>query len=205
MDKELDPKTEEILEACAHGDAEEATRKRMQELLRASPQAADYFNFLKGLSRAAGLADVEKAPASLKTALIETLSPKTISQPVLRWAPVAASALLFFLIGIFAGRATKKDLSQQEPLVQVQFHLEAPAARSVSLAGDFTGWKSVAMRKSNGAWIATVKVPQGSHQYLFILNGEVFVVDPASEKIRQDSLGNFVSILEIRAAQKRAG
>ena len=41
----------------------------------------------------------------------------------------------------------------------------------VSLAGAFTDWQPLAMRKRNGAFSVTVPVRPGTHEYKFIIDG----------------------------------
>jgi 1,4-alpha-glucan branching enzyme len=41
----------------------------------------------------------------------------------------------------------------------------------VCLAGDFTDWRPLAMRKRSGAFSVTVPVPPGAHEYKFIADG----------------------------------
>ncbi|HWH71478.1 MAG TPA: glycogen-binding domain-containing protein [Candidatus Sulfotelmatobacter sp.] len=56
-----------------------------------------------------------------------------------------------------------------------EFHLNAPAAKSVMLAGDFTQWqqKPVTMRKSNGGvWSTRIALASGQHTYRFIVDGK---------------------------------
>ena len=55
------------------------------------------------------------------------------------------------------------------------FSFRAPDAVSVLLVGEFTDWqqRAVAMEKDkSGVWRTTVKLPQGLHKYLFIVDGE---------------------------------
>lgn len=55
------------------------------------------------------------------------------------------------------------------------FQIEAPDARSVYLAGEFTGWEADAIQLKkgrNGNWKATVSLPAGAYQYRFMIDGE---------------------------------
>ena len=55
------------------------------------------------------------------------------------------------------------------------FHITEPDATSVLLVGDFTDWQQrpIKMEKgSDGVWTATVKLPVGTHYYLFIVDGQ---------------------------------
>jgi 1,4-alpha-glucan branching enzyme len=51
----------------------------------------------------------------------------------------------------------------------------APAARSVQLVGDFTGWQQrpIDMQKgSDGIWHATIELKLGPHPYRFLVDGQ---------------------------------
>ena len=64
---------------------------------------------------------------------------------------------------------------QLEAPIKQTFRITAPAAMSVLLVGDFTHWQQggIPMRKGkDGAWIATVALPPGKHNYRFLVDGE---------------------------------
>ena len=55
------------------------------------------------------------------------------------------------------------------------FRFKAPAATTVSLAGDFTDWqkRAIPMQKGkDGIWLVTVELMPGKHNYRFIVDGE---------------------------------
>ena len=69
---------------------------------------------------------------------------------------------------------------------KVTFSFVGPAAQSVQLAGDFTGWQQapVAMKKlKSGMWKATVALPPGRYEYRLLVDGQ-WCDDPEC-KIRQ--------------------
>jgi len=76
------------------------------------------------------------------------------------------------------------------PPVYVQFRISVPDARSVALAGTFTGWKpAVALRRSaDGEWTALVPLRPGVHDYAFVVDGERWVTDPNAPQV-DDSFG----------------
>jgi 1,4-alpha-glucan branching enzyme len=47
----------------------------------------------------------------------------------------------------------------------------ADGVSEVSVAGDFTDWQPLAMRKRGGAFSIAVPVPPGTHEYKFIVDG----------------------------------
>jgi 1,4-alpha-glucan branching enzyme len=66
-------------------------------------------------------------------------------------------------------------LRTQDIPTRQAFHINAPGARSVLLAGDFTQWqqKPMPMQKGkNGVWLANVNLSPGKHKYRFIVDGE---------------------------------
>jgi len=64
---------------------------------------------------------------------------------------------------------------------QHEFRFAKPGTQSVSLMGEFNGWKGQPMiRQSNGSWSATVSLPPGRHAYKFFVNGTDWVLDPAN-------------------------
>jgi len=64
---------------------------------------------------------------------------------------------------------------QAEIYKRQTFSITAPAAGKVLLVGDFTNWQQrpITMKKgSEGVWTASVGLPPGKHNYLFIVDGE---------------------------------
>lgn len=58
---------------------------------------------------------------------------------------------------------------------KVEFTLDAPEATKVELAGDFTGWQQKPLaftRQKTGIWKLTVKLPVGSYQYRYLVDGQ---------------------------------
>jgi hypothetical protein len=76
------------------------------------------------------------------------------------------------------------------PPVYVQFRISVPNARSVALAGTFTGWKpAYALRQTaRGEWTALVPLRPGVHDYAFVVDGERWVADPNAPQV-DDSFG----------------
>jgi hypothetical protein len=85
--------------------------------------------------------------------------------------------------------------------VLVRFELDAPGARSVALAGSFNGWSdhAIACARSpeTGRWSVTVALPPGEHQYLFVVDGERWVQDPAAHAQVRDEFGQTNSVLVV--------
>jgi hypothetical protein len=59
-------------------------------------------------------------------------------------------------------------------LVNTEFHLAAPAAKSVKLAADFTDWEKSPLdliRAEDGDWFTVVPLLPGNYAYHFIVDG----------------------------------
>ena len=62
----------------------------------------------------------------------------------------------------------------------VNFYLQNPAAKSVSLIGDFNDWDPLThpmRRREDGWWFVEVPLAHGHHHYLFLVDG-VPTLDP---------------------------
>jgi 1,4-alpha-glucan branching enzyme len=73
----------------------------------------------------------------------------------------------------------------------IPFAFPAPAARQVSLAGEFNNWdpKAMPMRKgANGVWHLSVALKPGRHEYRFLADG-VWQDDPAAEQRTANTMG----------------
>jgi 1,4-alpha-glucan branching enzyme len=67
---------------------------------------------------------------------------------------------------------------------RVLFHLFAPEAKKISLAGDFNGWdvNSLLMEKDKkGNWKISVNLDPGRHEYRFYADG-IWQDDPKAEE-----------------------
>jgi 1,4-alpha-glucan branching enzyme len=88
--------------------------------------------------------------------------------------------------------------SQEQP-VAVQFVLDAPAAKSVALVGDFNAWDGAAtplVRDSaSGAWSVVASVTPGRHVYAFLVDGKVWTLDPRAPKTRDSDYGAEQSVI----------
>jgi 1,4-alpha-glucan branching enzyme len=81
--------------------------------------------------------------------------------------------------------------------VEVQFALDAPGARAVALAGEWSGWRALPLeRRPDGAWGATVPLPRGEWRYQFVVDG-AWVDDPRAAAYRPDGFGGRNALLRL--------
>ena len=74
----------------------------------------------------------------------------------------------------------------------MDFFCDAPEAKSVRLVGDFNGWDLAAtpmQRMPDGRWMASLELPHGYHQYLFLVDGEAAVDPHATGTVRIEPFG----------------
>jgi hypothetical protein len=85
--------------------------------------------------------------------------------------------------------------------VLIRFELSAPDARRVALAGSFNAWSDsltpFVLNPATGIWTVTVLLPPGEHQYLFVVDGDRWIPDPAAHAQVQDEFGQTNSLLVV--------
>lgn len=89
--------------------------------------------------------------------------------------------------------------------ILVQFKLDAPRARTVKLAGDFSDWQpSYELKRTEpGIWTIVVPLNPGVHDYAFIVDGERWVPDPMAPAV-EDGFGGKNSRLAVLAPDARS-
>ena len=83
----------------------------------------------------------------------------------------------------------------------IPFAFQAPAARQVSLAGDFNNWdpKATPMRRgTDGVWHLSVALKPGRHEYRFIADG-VWQDDPTAQQRTSNGMGSENSVKIVAA------
>jgi len=160
------------------------------------------------LARDAGLDDAAGAglPPALEDRIMEEVrrlpAPRRAARPLSRLpvrAGLAAAAILVAAIGLATGLALR---ARAGAYLTVTFVLDTPEARSVAIAGDFTGWKTsgyeLSRRASDGKWEITVPLRRDrSYAYSFVIDGERWVPDPGAPETVEDGFGGANSILRL--------
>ena len=104
--------------------------------------------------------------------------------------------------GGFPAQAAGAGSVGVEPVVYVQFVLNAPGATSVVVAGDFDGWEGANALEDadgDGVWTGRVPVRPGVHAYMFLVNGSDWRTDPLAGRYAEDGFGNRNAILAVAA------
>jgi 1,4-alpha-glucan branching enzyme len=79
---------------------------------------------------------------------------------------------------------------------RTRFSMEAPGAVSVTLAGDFTEWEEVTLRREGAAWTATLRLEPGVYRYAYRVDGRWHVPEGTAGRTR-DEWGNPVATLVV--------
>jgi 1,4-alpha-glucan branching enzyme len=115
---------------------------------------------------------------------------------------VFAAALA--LLTLFPIRHEGPDIGEHEGIVQ--FIGRFPGAQSVHVVGSFNDWRpgSIALEdvEQDGVWRATLVLPAGAYEYMFVVDGERWVPDRLAERLIADEFGRENSIVIVRPARR---
>ena len=87
------------------------------------------------------------------------------------------------------------------------FKMYMPHAGSVELLGTFCSWKAERdegavelERDDEGWWTARVNLPEGDHEFCYLVDGRTWMPDYAAGGVRRNSTGRWVSLLSVPAS-----
>jgi hypothetical protein len=169
--------------------------RRLEQWLARAPQLPPSPGFQARVLRA-----IEAGPPPLGARLRAFLSrPHTLRWNVggLALAGVAAIAIAlgWTLYRPYGAPVTEPGL------VSVRFVLHEPGAQQVRLAGDFTGWQARVplARADGGRWVAELRLAPGQYEYVFVIDSERWIEDPAATRFRDDGFGRRNALLTVAA------
>ena len=159
--------------------------------------------------------DEEARAAVVKAIRAEARRPRTPPRGTMSpwWMALAAAAVAFAAgLGIGRGMGRNPAASTNAAVDSAQRHVEfvfvAPAARNVSLVGDFNGWDATAtpMRRTDGraTWSVSVPLPAGRHVYAFVVDGNDWVADPQAPLSPEQWFGQRNSVVVVPAGDRRS-
>ena len=116
-----------------------------------------------------------------------------------RWVgPALAGAVAMLVVVLGVGQFLPRQTSSQ---VAFHFELHAPGADRVELLGTFNNWKTgdIVLNgpDASGHWTASVELPEGRHEYIFLVDGERWVADPKGVTHRPDGFGRVNTVIRI--------
>lgn len=127
------------------------------------------------------------------------------ARPLLGWrvAGVSAVAAVVLALGLAFDGGAPREVARPAAgpgLTSVRFVLRAPEAHAVALAGTFNGWRPGALlleRGAGGLWAIDVLLPAGRHEYMFVVDGRIWVADPAAPAFRDDGFGRRNAVIDL--------
>ncbi len=114
--------------------------------------------------------------------------------------PALSGAAVVLLLGV-AGWLVRYVRTSPVETATVRFELRAPGATRVELVGTFNDWRpgTIELRgpDASGHWETTVELPEGRYEYLFLVDGKQWVVDPAARVVRSDGFGKANAVIQV--------
>jgi hypothetical protein len=129
----------------------------------------------------------------------------------LRLSPLSVAAMALAgaaLIAVLVGNGSRQEgtryvvqvpAATEGATVVVRFTLQAQGAHKVAVAGDFNDWSpsgTELVRDGDGKFAATLRLPPGAHEYMFVVDGQ-WVTDPAASELRPDGFGRTNAVLRL--------
>jgi hypothetical protein len=111
--------------------------------------------------------------------------------------PAAIGLWLWLLAGCasFSGSGTKTDVTSQ-----ISFLYKNPHAETVCIVGSFNAWTIGAdplVKGDGGEWKGTLRLPIGVHQYMYVIDGKMWVTDPKARRVLDDGFGRINGLVEV--------
>lgn len=139
---------------------------------------------------------MDKLPDSVPTPLWGTI---IHFWPADKWVmPAFAGAVTAVLLIGATLIYTDRIFSDQ---VRVTFEIQAPDASKIELVGSFNNWEpgNIELKGPNkaGRWSTSVKLKEGRHEYMFLVDGKTWITDPSAAIYRPDGFGRDNAIIDI--------
>jgi hypothetical protein len=127
-------------------------------------------------------------------------------RPAWSLAFAAGFAVLTLFAAVEGGspRGRGPELGEHEGIAQ--FVGRFPDAQSVHVVGSFNDWRRGSIpledQDHDGVWRATVVLPAGTYEYMFVVDGERWVPDHLAERLVADDFGRENSIVIVRPTHR---
>jgi len=191
---------------------ETETAQQIEEHLKSCPACRQEYQRLKEIATSLNSFPQVSVPQNLTQTIMAKISQEEI-QIQSSWMDQLKKRFSFRLVGVTAAAAVvvffaftfifnmpdTSSICSAE--VQFSLRISDSKAHTVAIAGDFNQWNSQSNcledPDGDGIWTATLKLPPGRYEYMFVLDGEEWVPDPNANKFVKDGFGNMNAILEI--------
>ena len=150
----------------------------------------------------------ESARAALRHVLAQTgqagLERSVFARRLRIGVGIAAGLALTVGVGSAISKRDRRTASTatrtKSNTTMVEFSFDAPAARLVSVVGEFNGWNNRAapMRHTrDGHWTTNLALAPGRHTYGFSIDGDKLVPDPRAPAAPEELFGIRHSVLVV--------
>ena len=92
-----------------------------------------------------------------------------------------------------------REIIEDEEGIPVVFTYADSQAKTVCLTGSFNQWAPQAhcMKKEKSIWKLSLSLPPGRYQYLFLIDDQVWKLDPGATLMEENGFGSKNSILVV--------
>lgn len=154
-------------------------------------------------------------PPSIRREVLRAIAPSPMRSRQVSLRALALAAGLAFACGIAvtawltrpaapgapASQGTASPAAPDDGRVPVRFVYLSEGTRTVQLVGDFDDWgrRELLLTPTGvaGVFEATVRLPPGKHEYMFVVDGDRWVPDPNARLSRSDGFGQTNSVIRV--------
>ena len=199
----IDPKVHRVLDGDEKPDGLDVSLRRHVQrldeavaLLAAAPRAASVADRVM-------VAIARPVPSRARRLVHWLFTPRAV---VFKMRPAWSLALAAGLLALVLLPLPEPGIDLREGEGIAQFVARFPGARSVAVVGSFNDWRpeSIPLEDSDhdGVWGATVVLPAGAHEYMFVVDGERWIADPLAERFVEDDFGRENSVVIVRPSRQ---
>jgi Glycogen recognition site of AMP-activated protein kinase len=201
--KSIDPRVHQALDGEIAHDALPPELRRQAERLEAVAALLAEAPVVEGIAARVMAAVARPAPTRRRRLVRWLVTPHSV---VLRMRPLWSLALAagVLVLALLPAGEVGPRLGQEEGIAQ--FVARFPGARSVAVVGSFNDWRAGSIpledMDHDGVWSASIVLPAGTHEYMFVVDGERWVADPLAGRYVEDDFGRENSLLIVRPAKR---
>jgi hypothetical protein len=183
-------------------------RRRVMALQRVTTAGSRLAKPAVSAAFVAGVLERTSVTAANQPARVSRLA-WLLTPHTMQWNLAQAAAML--VLAVAAGFGVSRAIDSRGPgaagtpagtatPVLVRLVVLQPEARSVHAVGDFNGWdpaRTSLQQVSSGVWSVTLPLTPGRYEYMFVVDGQRWVGDPAAIEQADDGFGSRNAVLEV--------
>ena len=123
------------------------------------------------------------------------------SNPLAKKQSLIITGAIGLVLWLLAGCASLNGSgSGDEATGRISIFYKDPHAETVCIVGSFNAWTTGANPLFNvggGFWKGTLRLPKGTYQYMFVVDGKTWVPDPKANLTLEDGFGRINALLVV--------